>query len=217
MKRKAPQKVVVNKFKRKKIYFELKRKSVHVFLGALISFLIFKNWFSVPFWIFILSLGMYASYLLKHNKKIPLLHNFIVSLERKKELKKAPLKGALLFLVGCILSYIIFDSQIAIAAILTLIVGDTVAAFYGTYFGKIKSPTDSQKHLDAAFAAIIINTVFLSLLLSFSFGVIFLASAITFLLESLIPFSKMEKGILGLFFNDNILIPLVFGLVLFFV
>ena len=160
---------------------------------------------------------MFASFFIKKGGKIPIFQEFILSFERKEEKKNFPLRGALFFVAGCILSHIIFDSQIAVAAIITLIVGDTIAALYGLSLGKVKSPTNSQKHLDAAFVAATANTFFLSFLLSFPLGIIFLASITAFFSESLIPFEKMEMGILGLIINDNILIPLIFGLFLFFV
>jgi dolichol kinase len=201
---------------KRQIIFELKRKSVHIILGAIIAFLIHYNLFFLPLWLAILFLGMIGAYLLKKEERIPLIHNFIVSFERKEEIKKTPLKGALLFLTGCILSYIIFEPSIAVVAIITLIVGDTVTALYGIYFGRIKSPVNPKKHIDATLVGVFVNTIFISILLPFPFWQIFLASLIALLAEVLLPFEKIEKGVLGVIFDDNIFVPLIAGLVLFF-
>lgn len=202
----------------KEILFEIRRKLVHIVLGTIIVFLIYYELFLffLPLWLGIFVLGLFASYLLKNNKKIPLIHNFIVSFERKEELKKTPFKGALFFLAGCILSYIIFTKFIAIAAIITLFLGDTIVAVYGMSYGKIKSPINSKKHLDATLVAIAINTFFIFFLLPLPFWKVFLASFIALFAESLLPFDIAEKTSLKIVFNDNILVPLIFGLVLFF-
>ncbi len=202
---------------KRQIIFELKRKAIHFTLGIIIAFLIYRNWFLPPMWISILVLGIIAAHLLKTGGKLPLIGGFVISFEREKELKKHPLRGALFFLAGCILSYFIFDQMVAVFAVLTLVIGDTVAALYGIVFGKIKSPTNSQKHIDAALAGILANTFFASIFLQFEFSHIFLASLVAILAESLIPFDRVEKGVLGFIFDDNLLIPLVAGLVLFFI
>lgn len=200
-----------------KILFEVRRKSVHIIFGGLISFLIFQDLFFLPFWVGVLFLGLLISLFLKKGGRIPLFNDFVFSFEREKEIKKAPLKGALLFLSGCILSFIIFDKYIAIAAIMTLFLGDTIVALYGLSFGRIKSPTSSKKHIDATFVGVFLNTIFISFLLFFSFWQVFLASAIALFAESLIPFDKLEDGFFGIIFDDNIFVPLIFGLTLFFI
>lgn len=206
--------VVVNK--RGKIYFEIRRKIIHVVFGATIAFLIYKDLFFLPFWVGILFLGLLFSYLSKRGEKIPLISDFIFSFEREKEIKEAPLKGALLFLLGCILSYIIFEPQIAIAAIITLFLGDTIVALFGLSFGKFKSPTNQKKHIDATLVGVFVNTIIISFFISFSPWKVLFASTTSLFAESLIPFDKLENSALRIFFDDNILIPLIFGLVLFF-
>ncbi|MDD5551936.1 MAG: hypothetical protein PHI88_02150 [Candidatus Pacebacteria bacterium] len=201
---------------KRKLYFEIRRKFVHLVFGATIAFLIYKDLFFLPFWVGILFLGLIFSYLSKKGEKISFISDFIFSFEREKEIKEAPLKGALLFLLGCILSYIIFEPQIAIAAIVTLFLGDTIVALFGLSFGKFKSPTNPKKHIDATLVGVFVNTIIISFLFSFSPCKILFASTISLFSESLIPFNKLENSFFKIVFDDNILIPLIFGLTLFF-
>lgn len=202
---------------RKKLIFEIRRKIIHIVLGGVIAFLIYYRLFFLPLWLIILSLVLLIVYFLEEGKKIPLINNLVVSLERSKEKRKWRLRGALLFLVACILSYIIFNRVIATAAILTLVIGDTATAIYGICFGKMKSPINSKKHVDATLFGIAINTILIYLLLPIPFWPLFFASVIALFAEGFLPFEKIEKGVLGTIFDDNILVPLIAGLVLFFI
>ena len=202
--------------KKRQFIFEVRRKAVHVAFGTTIAFLIYYELFFLPLWLAILLLGFLLSHFLKKGFKLPFLHDFVFSFGREKEIKKYPLKGALFFLLGGILSYIIFEPEVAVFAILTLIVGDTTAALYGIYFGKIKSPINPKKHIDATFVGVFANTFFALVILPFAFWQVFLASLIGLFSESIMPFDKVEGGIIGFFFDDNIFIPLIVGLSLFF-
>jgi dolichol kinase len=196
----------------RKITFELKRKTVHIALGILIALLIYFDVFFLPMWVGILFLFVIFSYSLKKKEDFPLISRFAISLEKESEKKFIPVKGAIVFIFSCILSYIIFSKFIAIAAIMTLFIGDSAAAFYGMLFGKIRSKTDPKKHIDAGIVGAVINTIFIVLFLSFNVLNVFMASLVVFLIESLFPFSKIKNQWLSLVVDDNLIIPLVFGI-----
>ncbi len=222
MKRALPQAADARNKKQKirKFIFEFRRKLVHIFVGSFLSFLIYKDFYFLPICLILIFGGAVLAFLIKKEKKIPFLYNFIVSFERKKEIEKFPMKGALLFLFGCLLSYLIFAfwlgfKIIAIGGILTLSFGDSFVALYGTLLGKIKSPIDEQKHLDATILGVIFNTILLLFILRAPLAKVFLASFLALFCEIFVPFEKIEKKPLGFIFDDNIFIPLIFGIVLF--
>lgn len=220
MKKILPQAVdaQIKKGEERKFVFEIRRKIVHIFVGSFLSFLIYKDFYFLPICCFLIFGGIVLAFLIKNKKKIPFLYNFVVSFERKKELKKYPLKGALLFLVGCILSYLFFglyfgSKKIAIFSILTLAIGDSIVAIYGTSFGKLKFSISEKKHIDATIVGTFLNTIIIYLILKIDFAAIFLASFVSLFLEYILPFEKTEKGIIGYIFDDNIFVPLISGFV----
>lgn len=200
------------------ILFEVRRKLVHIFVGSFLSVLIYKDFYFLPACIFLIGGGFFLTFLIKKEIKIPIFYNFVLSFERKKEIEKFPLKGALLFLMGCLLSYLIFglyfaSKEVAIVAILTLAIGDSIVAIYGTSFGKLKFPISEKKHIDATILGIILNTIIIYFIFKIEFAAVFLASFVSLFLEYIVPFEKIERGIVGYIFDDNILIPLISGFV----
>jgi len=146
------------------------------------------------------------SFILK-NYKIPFFSSFIFSFEREDEKKYLPLRGVITFILGCLLSYILFPEKlIVISAIITLFIGDSVTALYGTCLGKIKYPWSPQKHIDASLLGVILNSIFISMFFPFSKAL--LASVFTFFFESFdIKFDSIP-------FDDNIFLPLLTGFIL---
>jgi len=208
--------------KKKRIIFEIRRKLVHIFVGSFLSFLIYKDFFFLPICLFLIFGGIILAILIKKKIRIPIFNDFIISFEREKEIKTIPMKGALFFLFGCLLSYLIFGwrlglKKIAIASILTLAIGDSFVALYGISFGKIKSPIDYQKHFDATIFGVFFNTILISSILHFPFLKVFLASFFALIGEIVIPFEKIENTKFGFVFDDNIFLPLAFGFLLFLI
>ena len=249
-----------------KVFFEIRRKAIHITLGMAFCFLIYFDLFFPLFWLGVLVFSVFFSFLLKKHRNslfspktnippfaagmerrsdevgtlaetnlpegIPspkgrgslsvpkILNNgkkvgagkklwwetwllsFIFSFEREEEMKKFPLQGAVTFLLGCILSFVLFPKLIAISAIIVLFVGDSAACFYGIYFGKIKIPWSFKKHLDAALN--IENG-------TFPFWKGFLASILALIFESL-KFGQKNISI-----DDNVLIPLISGFILYLI
>ncbi len=109
--------------------------------------------------------------------------------------------GASIYLLSASLSVFLFSKQIAIAALLFLSVGDTIAYFIGTKFGKITLAR--EKTLEGSLACFI------------------LCLAISFLIPEL-PLLVVISGAIGasvveLFpfgVDDNLVLPLVSGLIM---
>ena len=110
------------------------------------------------------------------------------------------------FLLGCFLSVLLFQKEIAMLAITVLIFGDAFAALIGMKFGKHKFK--NGKSWEGMFGFIGVSILFLA-------GFVFaLDLSMTFALASLISipivavaelYSKQIK------IDDNLIIPLVFG------
>ena len=118
---------------------ELARKFVH-FLSIFILLIYFavSDFFNQKIALFLLVLILIIflefEYLrIEIGRKIPILNNIWKYLRREKE--KDKLGGDIYFLIGAILVLSIFDTRIAIAAILMTTFGDLSAALIGQKFG----------------------------------------------------------------------------------
>jgi len=194
---------------------ELRRKIIHIVFGSLLSFLIYFDLFFLPFWIGFLISVIIVSLLLKEYKprsKFALkiwkpFSNFILYFEREDEKIYLPLRGVITFILGCLLSYLLFaEKSIVVSTIFTLFIGDSTVALYGVFFGKLKYPWSPRKHVDASLVGIILNSIFISIF--FPLPKALFASIFTFFFESFdIRFNSIP-------FDDNIFLPLLTGLVL---
>ena len=124
----------------KRYVFELKRKFVHLISLVLVFFYFYfldsygKFISLFPILIFLL-VFLILELLRTKGIKIPLYNSFFRSKEKKK------FGTHIYFLLGEIVVLYAFDSDIALAAILMLALGDTVAALVGMRFGKNKDFT----------------------------------------------------------------------------
>ena len=186
-------------------------ENLFILLGILFSILIYFDLFSLPFWGGILFLGIIFSFIFK-KYQLPYISSFVLAFERKEEIDHFPLRGALTFLFGSILSYIIFPKFIAISAIITLFLGDSIACLYGIYFGRIKALV-SQEHLDSAMIGALCSAFLIALFFPLWKG--FLAALTAIFFESIFDFGKLTNNLIRLIFDDNVFIPLISGGVLF--
>lgn len=203
-----------------KIQFEIRRKFIHVLLGIFILSLIYFDLFSFPIWILILIFGIFLSFLLK-KYKIPYFTDFIFSFSKEEEIKKFPLKGVLAFLFGSGLTFVLFSKFIAIFAIITLIVGDSIASLYGIFFGKIKNPFCQEKHLDASLIGMVASFIAIYTVwilkagwIVFPFFKVFLAVFFALLTEGFTSSQKMSSSFPNFLLDDNVFVPLICGLFL---
>lgn len=181
----------------------IRRKLVHLFYGLILVFLLdyqlvsdkqFFYWLVFSFLVVILS------------PILPDAFRKIINYFEREKSKKFLALGPFLFTLSSFLSWFIFSKNIAIASIINLAVGDSVNALAGSFWragkktGKEKSKKRIGAALAAAFAALLINSQYLS------FGQAAAGSLATLLFE----FS--EPKINGKRVDDNFLIPLVAGL-----
>lgn len=122
--------------------------------------------------------------------------------DKPRDLIKFPGKGAVFYLIGVLISVSLFEKNIASASILILAVGDPIAFFVGTYFGKKRLIINKRKLLEGTLAGTLFGTIaatfFVPMPIAF-FGAAFgmIAEAIEF------EFFHLD---------DNFFIPLVSGI-----
>ncbi|TES90619.1 MAG: hypothetical protein E3J87_09635 [Candidatus Cloacimonadota bacterium] len=117
------------------------------------------------------------------------------------EKEKKIFTGASTYLLSAFLSVFLFSKPVAIATLLFLSVGDTIAYFVGTKFGKISLTRD--KTLEGSVACFILCIV-ISFFIPGLPLLVLICGAIGASLVELFPFGV----------DDNLLLPLVSGLIM---
>jgi phytol kinase len=113
------------------LIFEIKRKLVHLSSAVyiLIYYLVetfFSQRTALLTLVFFLILLSFLEFLkMKYNRKIPIFHLIY------RDNEKNTLSGSIYLILGVIIAFAIFDFDIAVTAILMMIVGDTASAIMG--------------------------------------------------------------------------------------
>lgn len=189
---------------------EIKRQLFHLGLGLALAGLYYLDILS-PLAVF---LGIICGGLLSFISKrvdIPIFSAFLDHFERKEVRKRFPGKGMIFYFIGVLFVMQLFDKDIALASIMILAFGDSVSHMFGAQFGKIKNiiSGDSQKLLEGTFAGTVAGA--LSAALFVPFPEAFLGSLAAMIFEVLkIDFN--DKTL-----DDNIVVPLVAGTVMFLI
>ena len=180
---------------------ELLRKSLHLFTGVTFSLLILfgflKWWHFLALFVFSLPILFYIH---NTNKKVPVISYFIDKMGRQDEF---PGKGALTFVIGVFIAFLIFPKNIAAASIMILAVGDAISPLIGKHFGKTKTIFSKRKMIEGFIVGVSFS--FLAATLIVGAKLAFFASLIALFAEF---WDETD------FIDDNILIPLVAGLVM---
>jgi dolichol kinase len=188
---------------------ELKRQLVHLFSGLLIVLLYHLGHLDALDVFFMLIIGIMMFFLLKV-KNFKFLDFLIHHLERPGSTHVGI--GVVNYLIGVFFAILIFDTilnrkDIAAASILILAVGDSVGPVIGMHFGKTKIRIISEvKLIEGILAAIVLSSLAASFFVPLGQAII--AATIAMLVEAVELKNKID---------DNILIPLVSGVVLYFI
>ncbi|NQV08395.1 hypothetical protein HQ529_00930, partial [Candidatus Woesearchaeota archaeon] len=142
---------------------------------------------------------------LKH--KIPVIYWFLERFERPEVLKVFPGKGVLFGVFGVLISLLLFEKDIALAAIMILALGDSFGALIGP-FGNIKHPKpfSQKKFIEGSIVAFLAG--FIGAMLFVNPLEAFIASFVA------IFFEVLELKMLNDKIDDNIMIPLMAGAVI---
>ncbi|MFH1711015.1 MAG: hypothetical protein ABH840_01770 [Nanoarchaeota archaeon] len=183
---------------------EIRRAVFHMLVGISIMLIILVLPSPNYFLFLILVVGILLSFL-STQYKLPLIHKSLCLFERKCN-KTIPGKGVLFFFAGALLSIQLFDTQIALAAIIILTFADPASHFIGRTFGKITSSLNRKKKVEGTLTGILFGTFFASFFVPLWLA--FIGSLFGMIAE-LAGMRMAEQEI-----DDNIVIPLVAGTIM---
>lgn len=187
---------------------ELYRQILHAIIGTITAMLYYYSILSPLALFLMIIIGIIASILSKRIR-LPVFSFFLDKCEREQDKKTFPGKGMVFFFVGVLLVVQLFEKNIALAAIMILALGDSVSHLIGGSFGQIKNifNGNSKKLFEGTIAGTIAGVL----------GALFFVS----LPEAVVgSFAAMIAEVIEIDFNhntldDNIVVPLVAGTVIF--
>lgn len=185
--------------------FEFRRQIFHLFLGVSIVFLLKIQLINVQVLLFIFIIGLIISYL-SLKKKIPYIHKLLLLFDREKDIYSFPGKGCIYFILGSLITVYLFPPNIAMAGIMIMSLGDSLSVIIGKYYGRITHPFNRKRKIEGLAAAIFAST--LGALFFVPFVQAFIASFTAMFLES------FTIKVFGFEIDDNLIVPIVSGLVL---
>ncbi|MBI2669110.1 hypothetical protein HYX14_04680 [Candidatus Woesearchaeota archaeon] len=189
---------------------ELGRQILHLAVGLGTVILFYYDILS-PLAVFLMIIvGGLASFLCKRIR-LPFFSAFLDRFERPEMRDTFPGRGMIFFFVGTLLVIRLFTKDIALAAIMVLAVGDSVSHILGERFGKIKNIFNgrSRKLLEGTLAGTLAG--FAGAALFVPFPEAFLGAAAAMIAEVIeIDLNKNQL-------DDNLIVPLVAGTVMYLV
>ena len=189
---------------------ELLRQILHLVIGVVVVTLLYYEILTSLSLFLLIVIGILASFISKR-KRLPLFHFFLKHLEREDQRKTFPGRGLIFFFIGVLLVIQLFPQDIAFASIMVLAFGDSISHIVGERFGQIKNIFNgkSKKLLEGTVAGALVG---------------FLAAAIFVPLSQafLGSFAAMIAEVIEIDFNqkpvdDNVVVPLVAGTVMYFI
>jgi dolichol kinase len=203
--------------RRSSLLGEVQRQLIHLLTGIILIFLI-RTAGSRALTPLLLLLAFYilTSVAIFMNKLPPLLSTFLCRWGRPSK-QSVPLKGTILLLCGITFSFILFPEDIIYASIAIVAFGDSVATAVGVLIGNHKLPYSEQKTVEGTISGIVVAFLASSFFVTPVQALV--GSVGGMLLESVVD-SQTSRGfnsqtIIKLFLNDNFLIPLFSGLLMF--
>lgn len=181
---------------------EIYRKTMHLAVGATFAAL---TYFEIMRWwhfLIILIISLSFSFYIKYFKKnIPLISDLLNLFGREKEF---PGLGAITFIIGTIIVTLLFSKEIATASILILAIGDAISPIIGKSIGRTKTILSKTKMFEGFIVGFLLSFIAIIPIVGWKIGLI--GSSISLILE----FWDETN-----FIDDNILIPLVAGTIMF--
>ncbi|MBD3319022.1 hypothetical protein GF342_03875 [Candidatus Woesearchaeota archaeon] len=177
---------------------ELFRKLFHMLVGLLLiaGYFLAQQWISLTAIYYLLFVGMTSSLVID-----AVLAHLNWSAPGYKQLQRQHERNGIhsnsYFLLGTLLSFIMFEQHIALAAILMLIFGDALAALVGKRWG---TPFLGQKSIEGSLTMFVVSLI-VGLFVVESLPVVFIMAITAMIAERF-------SGSL----DDNVMIPLFAGL-----
>ena len=185
-------------------YLELRRQLFHALLGVVIVLGVIYGLLTVKRLLLIFIFGVVLSGL-SIGFRIPVISWFLDNFDRKDE--KMPGKGAMFFVLGSLSVLAFFPLNIALAAIMVLALGDSLATLVGLHLGRIRSV--SRKSMEGFFAGVVAAFI----------GALFFVDYLSALAGSLAAmcFELLEIKFGSRVVDDNVMVPLTAAFVMWLV
>ncbi|MAF51228.1 MAG: hypothetical protein CMH64_04010 [Nanoarchaeota archaeon] len=180
---------------------ELRRQAFHILLGVGLVVLLNFNIIDLTDLFVVFIFGVIIS-IFSSRYKIPVIEWFLENFDRKNS--KIRGQGVLTCFFGAMVVLLFFEKNIALASILILTLGDSFCHL--GKLGKLKYPFSDKRFVEGLIIGIIVAT--LGALIFVSFLQAFFGSLIAMFVESL------DLKIYNVEIDDNILIPLIAGIVM---
>jgi len=206
---------------------EVERQLIHLFTGITLILLI-RAAGDRALIVLLLLLVFYVtiSILILANKFPISLSTFLCRWGRLSK-QNTPFKGTILLLCGITISFILFPEEIAYASIAIVAFGDSIATAVGILIGRHKLPYSEQKTVEGivsgTIAAFLASSFFVTPVQALvgSAGGMLLESVInqqtSRVFNSQINSQINSQMVFKFFLNDNFLIPLFSGLLMFII
>jgi phytol kinase len=188
---------------------EIGRQIMHALIGILLAVMYYFDILS-PLAVFLgIIIGALISFISKRVDNFPIFSWFLKHYERDEEKKNFPGKGLVFYFVGVLLVMQLFEKDIALAAILILALGDSVSHLYGASIGKIRNifNGDGKKLLEGTLAGTVAGALGAMLFIPIPEAIIGSFAAMMF---EVVKIDLNDKTL-----DDNIIVPLVAGTVIF--
>ncbi len=183
---------------------ELKRQIFHIASCLIFVILIYYNIIGIKTLLTLLIIG-YILAIISMKKRIPFISWLLDNFERQHNLQKFPGIGALVYLLGIVIVVLFFEKNIALASIIILGLGDSIAPLIGQ-FGKVKHPFSDKKFIEGVIAGIIAATLGAMFFVPWAHALA--ASTLAMIAEGI------DIELRGYKLDDNLIIPIVSAIVL---
>lgn len=196
---------------------EVQRQIIHLLTGiALILLIRIAGNLALTVLLLLIAFYVLMSAIIVENKLPLFLSNFLCRWGRPAK-QHVPLQGTILLLIGITLSFLLFPENVIYASIAIVAFGDSIATAGGVLFGNHKLPYSKKKTVEGTvsgtIAAFFAASFFVTPLQAL------VGSAGGMLLESFLDSKTISEvnsqTLLRFFFNDNLLIPIFSGLLMF--
>jgi phytol kinase len=190
---------------------EVGRQILHALVGVLLAATYYFDIISSLAVFLGIIIGILLSFISKRVDNIPIFSWFLKNYERDEERKTFPGKGLIFYFVGVLFVMQLFEKDIAIAAILILALGDSVSHIYGAKFGKLKNifNGDGRKLLEGTLAGTVAGALGAMIFIPIPEAVLGSFAAMMF---EVVKIDFNDKTL-----DDNIIVPLVAGTVIFLI
>ncbi len=179
---------------------EFNRQLFHLFLGVIIVLLLVLGLLTHRLLVLTLVIGGILS-MISLKWKLPFITWLLEVFDRKDV--KFPGEGAFYYVFGCTLALYLFSFNIALASIMILALGDSFSHIIGKQYGR--------KRFGAKTFVGTMSGIFFGFFGAFVFvnpSMAFFGASISMLIEAI------ELRVKGFIIDDNLLIPIVSGIVM---